>query len=117
MPRMADEIPSPTSPEATAPPEKVVRGGDIVAMILGGVVYLVVAGCGVLQILAALKIWSPLHWEGRLWTGIFMVAAPTALAVMSALPHRLRNKIDENVLAVTIIALWIGFFWAACGGH
>ena len=96
---------------------KVVRGGDIISMLVGGLVYVFVAGCGVLHILAATKIWNPFFWQGQLWTGVFMVAAPTAIMVLTALPYRVRKRMPESVATVGIMALWIAFFWAACGGH
>lgn len=105
----------PQPPPSTS--ERVISGGDITASIVGGVIYIVVAGCGLLNLLAALQLWNPLHWEGRLWTGIFMVAAPTALFLMAALPYRIRQKLPESVVGVGIVALWIAFFWAACGGR
>jgi hypothetical protein len=97
--------------------ESRISSGDLVSMLLGGVVFAVVAGSGLLNILAALKIWNPLHWEGRFWTGVFMILAPTAIALMAGLPYRVRQKIPEGAAGVAILALWIAFFWAACGGH
>ncbi len=110
------EQPSGVKPSAE-PAEKVIRGGDIVGMLVGGFVYIVVAGSGVLHVLAATRVWNPFHWQGQLLTGVFMVLAPTALAVMAALPYRIRQKMPESVVAVGTIGLWIAFFWAACGGH
>lgn len=113
--------PEPTTsakiPEAPASAVKVIAGGDVLASIIGGLVYLVVAGSGMMQVLAALHLWNPLAWQGRLWTGIFMIAAPTALVVMANLPYRLRQRIPESVLGFAIVVLWVAFFWAACGGH
>lgn len=104
-------------PETPPPPEKVISSGDIIASIVGGIVYLVVAGSGILNVLAALRLWNPLRWEGRLWTGVFMIAAPTALIIMATLPYRVRQKIPDGAVEFSILALWIAFFWAACGGH
>ena len=112
-------MPSDAPPPAPVPgpPERLIRGSDLTAYFFGGLIYMVVVGSGILNILAAAGSWNPLHWKGRLWTGIFMVAAPTAIAVMTALPLRIRQQIPESVGAVAILALWIAFFWAACGGH
>ena len=109
---MAEE-PNHSSPEG----DKVVRGENVTAMLFGGTVFLVVVGCGVLNILAAMGSWNPFHWQGHLWTGVFMVAAPSALAGMAALPAELRKKVPDQVLGLIVLALWVAFFWAACGGH
>src|SRR3954466_8157695 len=51
--------------------ERLVRGSDIHAFVFGSVIFGVVIGCGVLNILAAKGGWNPFHWQGRLWTGVF----------------------------------------------
>ena len=99
------------------PTEKTVAVGDILGAILGGVIYVFVAGCGVLHILAATSLWNPFHWQGQLWTGVFMILAPTAIALMAGLHYRIRQKIPESAAAIATLTLWIAFFWAACGGH
>lgn len=104
-------------PNASGQPEKLISIGDLLAYLLGGAVVAVVAGAGVLNILAALHLWNPLGWQGRLWTGIFMILAPTAIGLMTGLPYRIRQKIPESAAAIATLALWIAFFWAACGGH
>ena len=76
-----------------------------------------VVACGVLNILAAKGGWNPFHWQGRFWTGVFMIAAPSALAGMAALPYRMRSKMPEPALGITVLLVWVAFFWAACGGH
>ena len=104
---------NPSSSESS----KVIRGENITAILFGGSVFLLVVGCGVLNILAAMGKWNPFHWQGRFWMGVFMVAAPAALAVMAALPAELRKKVPDQVITLSILVLWVAFFWAACGGH
>jgi hypothetical protein len=97
--------------------ERIVRGSDITAIVFGSVIFGVVIGCGVLNILAAKGGWNPFHWQGRLWTGVFMIAAPSALAGMAVLPARIRTKLPDALIEWTIVLVWVAFFWAACGGH
>lgn len=111
-----------TDPQAPQPPpvppeEKSVSLGDILGGLLGGGVFVVVLGVGVANILAALGLWNPLQLQGRLWTGVFLVAAPTTVVLITTLPLRIRQRIPESVAAVVTLGLWAGFFWAACGGR
>jgi len=121
LPQVPNSNGAPQDAQAPGPrptqAERVISGGDIIASIIGGVVYLMVAGSGILNVLAACQLWNPLHWEGRFWTGVFMVMAPTALVIMATLPYRIRQKIPDGAVELTILALWVAFFWAACGGH
>lgn len=104
-------------PAETKSAETVIRGSDLTAILFGGTVAAVTMGCGVLNILAAKGWWNPFHWRGRFWTGLFMVAAPATLGIMAALPAELRKKIPDQVVGIAVVAIWIAFFWAACGGH
>ena len=106
---------SETRPET--PPEKTIRGSDLTATLFGGIVFGVAVACGVLNILAATGGWNPFHWHGRLWTGIFMIAAPSTLAIMAALPANFRGKIPDAAIGWVTLLVWVAFFWAACGGH
>ena len=100
-----------------APKQTVIRGSDVTAILFGGVIFGVVVGCGVLNILAVLGAWNPFHWQGRLWTGVFMIVAPSALGGMTALPARIRTKIPDAVGGWVVLLVWVAFFWAACAGH
>jgi len=111
-----------TDPEPLQPPrdtsrDKSIAVGDILGVLLGGAIFLVVLGTGVANVLAALGLWNPLHLKGRLWTGVFLIAAPTAVVLITALPLRIRQRIPESVAAIVTLGLWAGFFWAACGGR
>lgn len=108
-------------PKQQVSPEKseqtVIRGSDITAILFGVPVFLVIIGSGVLNICAAMGWWNPLHWRGRFWTGVALLAVPTAMVIMTTLPPRIRTKIPDSVASVTVVLLWVAFFWAACGGH
>ena len=112
---MPDE-PQPAA-EKKKEPEVVIKGSDITAILFGVPVFLVIVGCGVLNILAAKGLWNPFHWRGRFWTGVFFLLVPTAMVVMTTLPINIRSKIPDSVSGITVLLLWIAFFWAACGGH
>src|SRR5438128_455711 len=106
------------TPVAEAPkPEAVIKGSDITAIFFGGIIFFTVISVGLMNILAATGKHNPMHWKGRFWTGVFMLAVPSAMGIMAALPKRLLSKIPEPVVGVTIMLLWVAFFWAACGGH
>src|SRR4051812_1023584 len=98
-------------------PQVVVSGSDVTAILFGVPVFLVIVGAGVLNICAAMGWWNPLHWRGRFWTGVGLLAVPSAMVVMTTLPPRIRKKIPESVASITVILLWVTFFWAVCGGH
>lgn len=104
-------------PPPETPAEKTISLGDLLGVLLGGSIFLVVLGAGIANILAALGLWNPLHLKGRLWTGVFLIAAPTAVVLITALPLRIRQRIPESVAAAVTLGLWAGFFWAACGGR
>lgn len=105
---MSDQPPPSASTEGqpAKAPEKVISGGDIVGGVVGGVVFLAVIAAGGMNIL-----------RGRIWTGVFLIAAPTAVVLITTLPLRIRQRIPESVAAVVTLGLWAGFFWAACGGR
>lgn len=107
MSQMAEESPPrDSSTEEGASTGKTVSLGDIIGIVVGGAVFLAVSGAGVVNI-----------WRGRLWTGIFLIAAPTAVVLITTLPLRIRQRIPESVAAIVTLGLWAGFFWAACGGR
>jgi hypothetical protein len=104
-------------PVETESAKTVIRGSDLSAIVFGGTVYLFVVGCGMLNILAAEGGWNPFHWQGRFWTGVLMIAAPSALTIMAVLPAEMRKKIPDQAVELGIVSLWVAFFWVACGGH
>lgn len=99
------------------PKKTLVSGSNVTAILFGGILFGVVVACGVLNILAAKGRWNPFRWQGRFWTGILMIAAPSVLGIAAALPYRIRSKIPESALGITVVLVWIAFFWATCGGH
>ena len=103
--------PTPSSPKT------IISGSTITAILFGVPVIGIVVGCGLLNILAAAGGWNPFHWQGRLWTGVFMIVAPSSMCIMAVLPAATRAKIPVPVLGLSSVLLWIGFFWAACGGR
>lgn len=120
---MPDETKS-AEPEKTAAtateaaePKIFISGSTITAFLFAVPAVVLILGTGLLNILAALGGWNPFHWQGRLWTGLFMIAAPSALGIMAALPYRIRSKMPDAAASITVILVWIAFFWAACGGH
>jgi hypothetical protein len=98
-------------------PRKVIRGEDVTAILFGGTLIVLVVGCGVLNILATRGGWNPFRWQGRFWTGVLMILAPAPLIIMAALPAEVRKNIPEQAVVLGALALWIAFFWAACGGR
>jgi len=92
------------------------EGGDIIAFGVLLLVFLIVVPLGVLNILAALNRWNPLNIEGRLWTGVFMIAAPATLVIVNALPYRIRKDMPESVGCLIPLAVWIALFFAFCSG-
>jgi len=120
---MPDETKS-AEPEKTAAtattaaePRVLISGSTVTAFLFAVPAFVVTLGTGLLNILAALGGWNPFHWQGRLWTGIFMIAAPSVLCIIAALPYRIRRKMPDSVGGITVMLVWIAFFWAACGGH
>src|SRR5260221_13411363 len=107
-------------PQATAKvatdPGVAVSGSTITAFVFAVPMFLLIAGSGVLNILAATGGWNPFHWRGRLWTGVFMLAASSARVGMAALAFRIRSKMTESAAGITFILMWIAVFWAVCGG-
>jgi phosphatidylglycerophosphate synthase len=103
--------------QKVAEPKVLIRGSDITAVFFGGIIFLTVISVGLMNVLAATGKYNPMHWKGRFWTGMFMLAVPSAMGILPTLPKRLLSKIPESVLGVTIILLWVAFFWATCGGH
>jgi hypothetical protein len=110
-------MPEELKPEAPETDTTIIRGEDVTAYLFGGTVLVVVVGCGVLNILAAKGGWNPLHWQGRFWTGVLMIAALAPLVIMAALPAEVLKNIPEQAVVLGVVALWIAFFWAACGGR
>jgi hypothetical protein len=109
-----EEEPKSAVPET---PKKVLRGEDVTAYLFAGTGLAVVVGCGILNILAAMGGWNPFHWQSRFWTGVLLIAAPAPLTIMATLPAEVRKKIPEQAVVLSVLALWIAFFWAACGGR
>ena len=108
---------SPPAETASPQPEVVIKGSDITAYFFGGIIFFTIVTVGVMNILAATGKYNPMHWKGRFWTGVFMLAAPTIMAVLASLPARIRTKMPDSVAEAAVLLVWVAFFWAACGGH
>ena len=90
---------------------------NLPAYLIGGVVFLIVVPMGLLNVLAAVGKWNPLHIEGRLWSGLLMILAPTVLALVAGLPYRYRHKIPDQVGCLLVLAVWVAMFFAFCSGR
>jgi len=114
-------VPDPDQPQPPKPEEEGkkpfhIEGGDFIAIGMLLVVFLVVVPLGGLNILAALHVWNPLKLEGKLWTGIFLIAAPATLVIVNALPYRIRKDLPESVGCLIPLLVWIALFVAFCSG-
>src|SRR5262245_21937992 len=109
---MDAEDQKPQKPEPPKPPERHIQSGDILGAFILGIVFLVVVPVGVLNMLAAKNLWNPLKIEGRVWSGLLMIAAPLSMLLITGLPYRIRKKIPDSVGCLVVIAVWAALFLA-----
>ena len=101
----------------TAPKEQVIKGDTVIAYIIGAIVFLLVVPAGTLNVLAALGWWNPFKIEGRLWSGVLMIAAPLLTLGVTSLPMRYKEKIPESAGCFLTLVIWVALGWAFCGGR
>ena len=113
-----DAVQSPeTGKQEIAEPKVILSGSTFWSALFAIPIFLTILTVGLLNILAATGVYNPLHWDGRLWTGVFLIAAPGVMALIGSLPAKVLEKMPDSVAEVTILLVWVAFFWAACGGH
>jgi hypothetical protein len=97
--------------------ERIIKGDTVFAYVVGAIVFLIVVPLGALNVLAALGWWNPLRIEGRLWSGVLMIAAPLLSLGVTSLPIRYKEKIPESAGCLLMLLVWVALGLAFCGGR